>query len=151
MKRAGKTHFASCDKNWNKQNSKLWLKPVLKSLFLSKKTWSWCWKFVQLCCFEQEKRSKSTFKNSSIWFLHATGRSTSQKNGHLTLSFLRTEVEDKGSYYHTPGPHPGAIINKKNNLTAGTVNRQLSLNSLLQLVCLRHLFVYFVTRARNVC
>lgn len=83
--------------------------------------------------------------------LHAAGRSTSQKNGHLTLNFLRTEVEDKGSYYHTPGPHPAAIINKENNLTAGTVNRQLSLNSLLQLVCLRHLFVYFVTRARNVC
>ena len=106
---------------------------------------------MQLSCFEQEKRSNSAFKNSSIWFLHAAGRSTSQKNGHLTLNFLRTEVEDKGSYYHTPGPHPGAIINKENNLTAGTVNRQLSLNSLLQLVCLRHLFVYFVTRARNVC
>ena len=79
------------------------------------------------------------------------GRSKCQKNCHLTLNFLRTDVEDKGSYYHIPGPHLVTIINNENNLTAGTGKGQLSLNSSLQLVCLRHLFVYFVTRARNVC
>lgn len=80
------------------------------------------------------------------------GRSKCQKNCHLTLNFLRTDVEDKGSYYHIPGPHLVAIINKENNLTAGTGKRQLSLscNLFVYDICLSissHTRAMFVKRA----